>query len=62
MLLAFLHDHFGRDRVQDLLASPAATFDEAFKTVLGVGMGDLSREWKERLDREGRLERQDKER
>lgn len=52
MLLAFLHDRFDRNRIQNILTNPAATFDEAFKAELGTTMSGLAENWREWLAKE----------
>lgn len=52
VLLAFLHDEFGKERVQSVLLSPEPTFGRALSTTLGVDLGWLSSRWHQWIERQ----------
>jgi hypothetical protein len=51
VLVAFMHDAFGKERVQNLVLSPESTFGKALTPALGVGLASFAmrfREWQRR--------------
>lgn len=48
-LLAFMHDHFGRERVQSILTSEKETFGEAVKHCLETNLDDFHNAFKKWL-------------
>ena len=57
VVLHFLHDSFGGERVRAVLEAPQATFDEAFLAALGVPWREIEAKWK--VWREDALARQE---
>ena len=47
LLVTYMHDTYGRDRVQAILTSDAATFAGALEKELGVDLGAFYRGWLE---------------
>src|SRR5262249_13555685 len=47
VLLHFMHEKFGADKVQAILTSEAATFEKAAGPALGVTLGEFGRLWEE---------------
>ena len=52
MLLAFMHDRYGREKVQAILTSPAETFGDAICESLGVNLDSFFAAWQEWLEKE----------
>lgn len=50
LLVLFLHETFGKEKVQAVLASPKRTFFGAFETELGVTFDELAQRWNEWLE------------
>jgi hypothetical protein len=49
VLLHFMHEVYGRDRVQAVLTSEILTFEEAVPAALGVSLDEFSERWKQWL-------------
>ena len=50
VLVAFLHDSFGREAVQNIWLSPEETFETALTSALDTDYADLERRWQRWLD------------
>src|SRR5262249_21582305 len=47
VVMHFLHEQFGRERVQALLTAPQPTFAAALTAMLGVSASELGARWRE---------------
>ena len=52
MLVAFIHEHYGKDKAQAILTSRAETFGEAITQALEVNLDTFFSAWREWLERD----------